>query len=51
MTGFTKANFLYFVKVSPNFEFFEKKSKTNEAASWQSLKKHQNKTKITKFLL
>ena len=25
MTGLTKANFLYFVKVSPNFEFFEKK--------------------------
>ena len=43
--------FFIFRSVPPNFEFFEKKSKTNEAASWQKLKKHQNKQEISKFLL
>ena len=43
--------FFIFRQVSPDFEFFEKKSKTNEAASQQKLKKPQNKQKISKFLL
>ena len=45
------SKFFIFRSVPPNFEFFEKKSKTNEAASWQKLKKHQNKQEISKFLL
>ena len=48
-TVFSK--FFIFHSVPPNFEFFEKKSKTNEAASRKKLKKHQNKQEISKFLL
>ena len=45
------SKFFIFRLVPPNFEFFEKKSKTNEAASRQKLKKPQNKQEISKFLL
>ena len=45
------SKFFIFRSVPPNFEFFEKKSKTNAAASSQKLKKHQNKQEISKFLL
>ena len=48
---FFNGKFLIFCWQTLNFEIHEKKSIKNSGAHQQSLKKQQNKHKITKFLL